>query len=107
MIRLTCPGCDKKLTVDDSRAGMSGKCPGCRAPIRIPDASEEVTPKPRAKEPSSRVSSPVPDQEAIARTPARRRVPEPVPEVEEPEETEPEEPVEAIVRTPSRRRPSK
>ncbi len=36
MIRVTCPGCDKKLTVNDSYAGKVGKCPGCNAKIQHP-----------------------------------------------------------------------
>jgi hypothetical protein len=38
MIRFSCPTCDKKLGVDDSRAGTVGKCPGCGGKITIPAA---------------------------------------------------------------------
>lgn len=38
MIRLACPTCAKKLMVDDSRAGMVGRCPGCAGKFRVPAA---------------------------------------------------------------------
>ena len=31
-----CPKCQKKLSVDKSRAGISARCPNCGKRIRIP-----------------------------------------------------------------------
>src|ERR1700730_9496342 len=36
MIRLQCPKCEKKLGVDDSKAGGVGVCPECGQKFRIP-----------------------------------------------------------------------
>lgn len=36
MIQFTCPGCPAIYTVDDAKAGKTGKCPKCQAPFVIP-----------------------------------------------------------------------
>lgn len=40
MIRLSCPSCDQKLTIDDGHAGKVGKCPACNGKISIPGAAQ-------------------------------------------------------------------
>ena len=37
MIRFACPGCAATFTVDDNRAGKSGKCPKCQSEFVIPE----------------------------------------------------------------------
>lgn len=49
MIRFACPGCAATFTVDDNRAGKSGKCPKCQSEFVIPET-----------EPVAVVSVPVP-----------------------------------------------
>lgn len=41
-IRVTCSKCMARFDVSEKFAGREGPCPKCKAPIRIPDASEEV-----------------------------------------------------------------
>ncbi len=41
-IQVTCPGCHTRFRVSDHFAGKTGPCPKCKAPIRIPDKSDEV-----------------------------------------------------------------
>ncbi len=41
-ISVICPSCHARFSVSDKFAGQSGPCPKCKAPIRIPDKSEEV-----------------------------------------------------------------
>jgi hypothetical protein len=66
MIRLTCPNCDKNLTVDDAHADRVGKCPACNGTISVPGA------------PQLHVSS---DPERVEDDPlqASKRVPKPKP----------------------------
>jgi hypothetical protein len=40
MIRFKCPNCAKGFTVDESRCGKKGKCPGCKSIIVIPEAGQ-------------------------------------------------------------------
>lgn len=42
MIHVACPGCAKKLVVEDRRAGMVAKCLNCGNKIRIPGAKVAV-----------------------------------------------------------------
>lgn len=35
-LKLSCPSCQKSLTVPDQLAGRTGKCPGCGASIKVP-----------------------------------------------------------------------
>jgi hypothetical protein len=93
MIRLTCSSCQKKLVVDDSKAGKSGKCPSCGSSIRIPEgrAAEAAVPGAtmRPTTPPPRPFPPDPASEAIAPAPLhRRRTPEVVARVEKVEEVE-------------------
>jgi len=41
-IFVVCPGCRKRFEVSDKFAGMTGPCPSCKAPIKIPTKKEEV-----------------------------------------------------------------
>lgn len=40
MIRFACPGCGASYTVDDSKAGKTGRCPKCQSQFQIPAAGE-------------------------------------------------------------------
>ena len=42
MIRFACPGCSSTFSVDDGKAGKSGKCPKCGAAFIIPSAEAPV-----------------------------------------------------------------
>jgi len=42
-IQVTCPTCFKRFQVSDKFAGKTGPCPSCKAQIKVPDKSEEVT----------------------------------------------------------------
>ena len=42
-IQVTCPKCLKRFQVSDKFAGKSGPCPNCKNPLKIPEASEQVT----------------------------------------------------------------
>jgi hypothetical protein len=112
MIRVTCPGCNKKFQVDDSFAGKSGRCPSCKSPIQIPAGTEpspvkppsgpkpvvprltiDDAPAPPRKPAPPRPRPPAPAEEAVApQPPARRRAAEPIPVAVEPEEVEEVEP---------------
>lgn len=37
MIRFACPGCSATFTVEDEKAGKTGKCPKCQSQFVIPD----------------------------------------------------------------------
>ena len=41
-IVVVCPSCRKRYQVSDKFAGMSGACPNCKKPIRVPTKAEEV-----------------------------------------------------------------
>ncbi len=64
MIRMKCPKCEKKLAVDDSKAGGVAACPECGQRFRIPGTRQQT--------PASAKSSP-----AAVPPVAKRRVPEP------------------------------
>ena len=70
MIRFACPGCAATFTVDDNRAGKSGKCPKCQSEFVIPEM-----------EPVAVVSVPVPMPIPVSSLAARN--------AEEPVEIEP------------------
>ncbi len=78
MIRLICPGCQKKLAVDDAKAGKSGKCPACAGPIRIPQVSEAEQVPAVDKVTTARKPAPTVMREAVAAAP-KRSTPPPVP----------------------------
>jgi hypothetical protein len=40
MIHFACPSCSKKLHAKDQLAGRTAKCPNCKNPFKIPQASE-------------------------------------------------------------------
>lgn len=63
MIRFLCTRCSKPLRADESKAGVSTRCPGCGQTLIIPDAPEEVL----------LVAEEVPDEPKPSRsTPTRR-----------------------------------
>jgi hypothetical protein len=54
MIRVSCPKCQKKLGLDDSKAGGVGVCPGCGAKFRVPKPAASGTgPAAPSKKPSA------------------------------------------------------
>jgi hypothetical protein len=46
--RLSCPGCNRVLRLDDSRNLAAGKCPACGQKFLIPGAAEQPEPRPPA-----------------------------------------------------------
>ena len=44
MIKFACPGCAEVYSVEDAKAGKSGKCPKCQADFVIPGAESTATP---------------------------------------------------------------
>lgn len=46
MIRFACPGCSSTFSVDETKAGKSGKCPKCQAAFIIPQAEAPAAPPP-------------------------------------------------------------
>lgn len=56
MIRFSCPGCGATYSVDDSKAGKTGKCPKCQSQFQIP-VPEGVAPAPST---GSRTSATLP-----------------------------------------------
>jgi hypothetical protein len=44
MIRLKCPKCEKRLAIDDSKAGGVGACPACGQKFRVPGAGKTSAP---------------------------------------------------------------
>lgn len=64
MIRIQCPGCEKLLRVDDSRAGLVGACPACKQKFRIPGRRADEPAESPAKGPHQ-----PPEEEARPRKP--------------------------------------
>jgi phage FluMu protein Com len=73
-ISFTCAACGKALKTKDEMAGRTVKCPGCRAPVRIPapEASKEELDALLPEEPAP------PEKPAAAPRPAGRRAGEPM-----------------------------
>lgn len=65
MIRFACPGCSSTFSVDDGKAGKSGKCPKCGAAFIIPAAEaapvEAPPPLPVPPPPAPVLQSPAAD----------------------------------------------
>src|SRR5262245_61729682 len=62
MIRFACPGCGATYSVDDAKAGKTGKCPKCQGQFVIPAAEAGPPPLPSAPPPptpAADASSPV------------------------------------------------
>jgi hypothetical protein len=85
MIRLDCPGCDKKLNVRDELAGRTVRCPQCKTTFRAPEPEppDEGLPEERSTARPSRKPQPQPrpqrrpieedeDREAITERPLPR-----------------------------------
>jgi hypothetical protein len=83
MIRLQCPHCDKKLTVNDDLAGRVGLCPGCKRRIQIPqaeptetedaaDAAIAAAPRPSRRPPPEKTRRPAEDEDEDDEKPVRR-----------------------------------
>jgi hypothetical protein len=60
MIRFACPGCSATFTVDDEKAGKTGKCPKCQAQFVIPAVESGVVPAPAAEVPPPLPTGPAP-----------------------------------------------
>ncbi|QEL16899.1 hypothetical protein [Limnoglobus roseus] len=60
MIRFACPGCDSTFSVDDSKAGKSGKCPKCQTQFIIPQLEAAPAAPPEPVPPSVPVPAPAP-----------------------------------------------
>src|SRR5512138_2418776 len=70
MIRFSCTHCRKSVTAQDHFAGKKGKCPGCKQPILIPAAEDDVETGFEAVEESG---FEVVDDEAVTEKPAERK----------------------------------
>lgn len=46
MITFLCPGCGLAFSVDDDKAGKTGKCPKCSVQFEIPAAESPISPVP-------------------------------------------------------------
>lgn len=67
MIRFACPGCSSTFSVDDAKAGKSGKCPKCGAAFIIPASEAPAAappPLPAAPPPLPPPPVPVPQPSA-------------------------------------------
>jgi hypothetical protein len=51
MIYLKCPGCGKRLGLDDTSAGALGECPACGKQFRVPEKTAEAPPPEEDDEP--------------------------------------------------------
>lgn len=52
MVRLSCPSCQTKSTIDDSYVGSAVTCPGCRKKFQVPNSFNLVDIKLRGPNPS-------------------------------------------------------
>lgn len=59
MIRFSCPGCGATYSVDDAKAGKTGKCPKCQGQFVIPAAADGPPPLPSAPAPAADPGAPV------------------------------------------------
>ncbi len=53
-IEFNCPGCNQKLSVDESAAGAEVQCPSCSQPMLVPQASPAPPPPPAPATPPYR-----------------------------------------------------
>ena len=51
MIRFACPGCGATYSVDDAKAGKTGKCPKCQSQFVIPAGESDPPPLPSTEAP--------------------------------------------------------
>ena len=58
MIRFACPGCSAMFTVEDEKAGKSGKCPKCQTQFIIPAAELAPTEFPLTEDPAAPLPPP-------------------------------------------------
>jgi hypothetical protein len=68
MLRFKCPKCEKKLQVDESKAGSPATCPECGQRFRIPGSRPQATensPSSEARESAGRQPKPSPKKEAM------------------------------------------
>lgn len=69
MIKFSCSQCGKNITAPDHFAGKRGKCPGCKQPVNIPSAEDDVETEFDAVEESG---FEVVDDDAVTTKPAAR-----------------------------------
>jgi len=71
MIRVKCPKCEKTLSIDDSKAGGVGSCPGCGQKFRIPGvkAEKSAAPRPSQTKAAVRRDRPAPSKVANPKSP--------------------------------------
>lgn len=72
MIKISCPGCGRALNVPDNAAGRTGRCPSCKASVKVPQRDSgtvELDDDPRP--------APLPRPTAAASTPPMQPAPRP------------------------------
>jgi predicted Zn finger-like uncharacterized protein len=65
MIRFACPGCQATFSVDDSKAGKSGKCPKCQSQFYIPQPEGAVPGAPALSATNIPLSVPAPQPTVV------------------------------------------
>jgi hypothetical protein len=73
-IVFNCPACAKQLQVSDAAAGRSSKCPYCKGPITVPQASQAVMAASRVPAPPAAITPSAPPP-----VPMRPAAPPPLP----------------------------
>jgi hypothetical protein len=81
MIRVKCPSCEKKLAMDDSKAGGIGTCPECGQKFRIPGTPPRSVEKKSAPAKTPDRNAPSPKTPEPRKQPAPRQEEVPTPEV--------------------------
>jgi DNA-directed RNA polymerase subunit RPC12/RpoP len=89
MIRFKCPRCEKKLQVDESKAGSAATCPECGQKFRIPGSPPESEalsrPTAAARSPTAKKTSPSSSKEVAQ--PPEKTAPRPEESWERPSST--------------------
>jgi len=87
---VTCPSCHAKLKAPETLIGKSVKCPGCSKPVLVRETASAPAPKPAAAR-----------SQAVA--PTRKKVREPIDDLDELDEDAPPPRKGAITKKPARR----
>jgi DNA-directed RNA polymerase subunit RPC12/RpoP len=78
MIRFKCPKCEKKLQVDDSKAGGAATCPECGQRFRIPGNQPQPSERPKPSESKSAApKKPAPSSRKEVAQPTQKTAPRP------------------------------
>ncbi len=83
MIKVTCPNCERTLSVADTMAGKKGKCPTCKTMLTVPGNAGTAPPK-SGSNGSAPPKIPAPSAHELEALAAAALADEPPPEQEEP-----------------------